>query len=71
MYLTIRPKIPADYLAITEVNNLAFGQLNEGKLVEDLRKNPKFVKELFLLAETNGKIVGHILFFPIVIKLAA
>ncbi|RPJ69729.1 MAG: N-acetyltransferase [Alphaproteobacteria bacterium] len=71
MYLTIRPETSADYLAIKEVNDLAFGQLNEGKLVEDLRKNPKFVTELSLVAEANGKIVGHILFFPIVIKLAA
>lgn len=44
-------------------------QPNEGKLVENLRKNPKFVPELLLVAEINGKIAGHILFFPVVIKL--
>jgi putative acetyltransferase len=70
MSLTIRPETPADYLAIKEVNDLAFGQVNEGELVENLRKNPKFVTELSLVAEANGKIVGHILFFPIVIKSA-
>jgi putative acetyltransferase len=68
---SIRPETPADYLAIKEVNDLAFGQLNEGELVENLRKNPKFATELSLVAEANGKIVGHILFFPIAIKLAA
>jgi putative acetyltransferase len=68
MSLTIRPETPSDYPAITEVNDLAFGQPAEGKLVEDLRKNPKFVTELSLVAEANGEIVGHILFFPIVIR---
>lgn len=62
MLLKIRPEIPSDYPAITEVNDLAFGQPAEGKLVENLRKNPKFVRELSLVAEVDGKIVGHILF---------
>src|SRR5690606_36333808 len=53
----------------TEVNNLAFGQPNKGKLVENLRKNPKFIPELSLVAEIDWKIAGHILFFPVVIKL--
>ncbi|WP_394325904.1 GNAT family N-acetyltransferase [Methanosarcina horonobensis] len=53
---------------MTEVNDLAFGQPAEGKLVENLRKNPKFIHELSLVAEADGKIVGHVLFFPIKIK---
>ncbi|WP_052734268.1 GNAT family N-acetyltransferase [Methanosarcina sp. 2.H.A.1B.4] len=63
MILKIRPETPPDYPAITEVNNLDFGQPAEGKLVETLRKNPKFVPELSLVAEVDGKIAGHILFF--------
>ena len=47
------------------------GNLFKRKLVETLRKNPKFVPELSLVAEADGKIVGHILFFPIKIKSAA
>lgn len=70
MFLKIRPETPSDYPAIAEVNDLAFGQPNEGKLIENLRKNQKFVPELSLVAEVNGKIVGHILFFPIKIKSA-
>lgn len=69
MFLKIRPETPADYSAITQINDLAFGQPSEGKLVENLRKNPKFIPELSLVAEINGKIAGHILFFPVVIKL--
>lgn len=34
MSLTIRPETPSDYPAVTEVNDLAFGQPAEGKLVE-------------------------------------
>jgi predicted N-acetyltransferase YhbS len=40
---------------------------NEGQLVEKLRKAPTFVEELSLVAELEGKVVGHILFTPIVI----
>ena len=70
MPLKIRPETPSDYSTIAGVNDLAFGQPAEGKLIENLRKNPKFVPELSLVAEADGKIVGHILFFPIKIKSA-
>lgn len=68
MNLITRPETPDDYPSITEVNNLAFGRPDEGKLIENLRKNPKFVPELSLVAEADGKVTGHILFFPIKIK---
>jgi putative acetyltransferase len=67
--LKIRSENPSDYIVITKVNDLAFGQPNEGKLVENLRKNPKFIPELSFAAEIDGKIAGHILFFLVVIKL--
>ena len=63
MPLEIRPETPSDYSAITKVYEFAFGQSAEGKLVENLRKNPKFVPELSLVAEADEKIVDHILFF--------
>jgi len=66
----IRPETSADYQAITEVNDLAFRQPVEGKLVEKLRKNPKYVPKLSLVAEVDRIIVGYILFFPIIIKTA-
>ena len=47
---------------------MAFGQEAEGKLIENLRKNRKFIKELSLVACMGNEIVGHILFFPIFIK---
>jgi predicted N-acetyltransferase YhbS len=50
------------------INDMAFGRELEGILVEKLRKNKKFIKELSLVACMGNEIVGHILFFPITIK---
>lgn len=61
----IRTEKSGDYKDISRVNDLAFGQKNEGTLVEKLRKKPGFLPGLSLVAELEGKIVGHILFFPI------
>jgi len=47
------------------MNNLAFKQENEGRLVENLRKNTDFIPGLSLVAEEDNELVGHILFFPI------
>ena len=66
--LTIRPEQPLDYSAISEVNNLAFGQENEPRLVEFLRRSPGFIPELSLVAVLENQVVGHILFSPVVIE---
>ncbi len=44
---------------------MAFGQENEGILIENLRKNQQYVNAISLVAEINDKLVGHILFFPV------
>jgi len=66
--LKIRPEKEEDFAKITEVNDLAFEQKNEGILVERLRKTGRFISELSLVAELEGKIVGHILFYPVTIR---
>ncbi len=66
--LFIRPELSNDYQSITELNVKAFGQPGEAKLVEDLRRNPQFIKGLSLVAVLDGKLLGHILFFPIIIR---
>ncbi|MHC1775411.1 MAG: GNAT family N-acetyltransferase [Lentimicrobium sp.] len=66
--LIIRPELSSDYSKITRLNDLAFGQPGEGKLVEALRTNPLFIKGLSLVAIINGQVVGHILFFPVLIR---
>ena len=68
MQTTIRSEKPGDYPGIKKVNDLAFGQPNEGILIEKLRENSAFIKELSLITELDGEIIGHILFFPIWIR---
>jgi len=62
MEIRIRQEIKDDYKRVYEINKLAFGQENESKLIEKIRKGPNFVPELSLVAEKDNEIVGHILF---------
>ena len=68
MDVLIRNEEKDDYNDIRKINDLAFGQENEGKLVDSLRKKSEYNHLLSLVAEIKGKIVGHILFFPIKIQ---
>jgi len=65
MDIEIRPENPDDYAGIKLVCDLAFARPNEGEMVSALRKNPRFMKKLSLVALAGGTIVGHILLFPI------
>lgn len=65
MNILIKSETEKDYRDITKVNNLAFGLSSEGLLVENLRLNTDFIKDLSLVAEFENKVIGHILFFPI------
>jgi putative acetyltransferase len=66
--MIIRPEQPTDYLAIREVNVLAFDHReNEANLVEAIRRTPEFIPTLSLVAEVDGQVVGHVLFSPIII----
>jgi len=64
MKVKIRAEGPADCTAVRQVNDEAFGQQDEGKLVEALRAMPGFIGGLSLVAEARGAVVGHILFSP-------
>lgn len=57
---TIRRETAADLPAIRQVNCLAFGQDEEGGIVDAMRDGG-FVR-LSLVAEIDGVVVGHILF---------
>ena len=63
--ITIRPEAPGDLSPIRRVNELAFGQALEARLVDRLRQScPDW---LSLVAEDES-IVGHILFTPVTIE---
>lgn len=65
MNIKLRHEEINDYIGIRQANDLAFGQPNEGILVEKLRLNSSFIDKLSIVAEFNNQIIGHILFFPI------
>lgn len=60
--MNIRPETPADLAAIAEVVERAFGRPDEARLVEALRKDGDAA--ISLLAEDDGRVIGHILFSP-------
>lgn len=68
MDVLIRNERKNDYVEIRKINDLAFGQKNEGNMIEALRKTSDYNASLSLVAEIKNKIVGHILFYPIKIK---
>jgi putative acetyltransferase len=64
--ITIRKATPADYDDIRDVNNRAFGQTDEGKIVDRLRRRNMAV--VSLVAEEGDRIIGHILFSPVIVE---
>jgi predicted N-acetyltransferase YhbS len=67
MNISIRPELPADIDEIYELNTLVFGQDKEARLVDYVRHGSGFIPELSLVAVSDEKIIGYILFSKIVI----
>src|SRR5689334_9340325 len=61
----IRPETTADHEAIREVNRTAFAGEDEARLVDALREGG--YARLSLVAEEEGRVVGHILFSALTI----
>jgi putative acetyltransferase len=60
--LEIRVERPDDIPAIRDVNDRAFGQQQEGHVVDTLRSNGAVL--LSLVATEDAQVVGHILYSP-------
>ncbi|QBP42308.1 GNAT family N-acetyltransferase [Paenisporosarcina antarctica] len=61
--MQIRTETINDYKHVFNLNYLAFEKRDdEAKLVEHIRFSNCFIRELSLVAEEQGKIVGHVLF---------
>jgi predicted N-acetyltransferase YhbS len=58
---TIRAERSRDRDAIADVVAAAFGSPKESRLVEAIRASPYFVPELSLVAEIQGRVVGHVM----------
>ena len=61
--IEIRPEQPGDIAAIREVNRRAFGQDQEGHIVDALRANGAAV--LSLVAAMDDRVVGHVMYSPL------
>lgn len=59
--IIVRPEQPEDVRAIDVVHISAFGGEAEAQMVSALRMLPTYNRELSLVAELNGRIVGHVL----------
>ncbi len=67
--MIIRPETHADYAAIAEVNASVFGRAKEATIVDVHRHRSAFDPELSLVAEIDGRVVGHALFSPRIIRI--
>ena len=63
--VTVRDEAPADVDAVRDVVTRAFEQPAESQLVDALRKAGKAT--ISLVAEREGRIVGHVMFSPVTI----
>jgi len=58
--IKVRAETADDFRAIDVVNLSAFEGEEEAQLIGALRKSPGFIPDLSLVAELNGRIVGHV-----------
>ena len=61
--MRIRPERPSDRAAVAEVITAAFGGAAEAELVARLHDNGN--ASIALVAEHDGRVVGHVLFSPV------
>ena len=61
--VVIRSEQPADLAAVREIHRRAFGQEEEGAIVDALRANG--AAQLSLVAVLGARLVGHILYSPV------
>lgn len=66
MTCLIRSELPTDCDAVRGLHDLAFGQPQEGRLVDALRASS--AKRISLVAVAAGTVVGHIYFSPVTIE---
>ena len=64
--ISVRQERPEDVPAIRDVNEQAFGRVDEADIVDALRK--RGAVSISLVAIQEDQVVGHILFSPVTIK---
>ena len=59
--VTCRAERLEDHRAISDVVAAAFGSRAEAELVENIRESEYFIPQLSVVAESDGRIVGHVM----------
>ena len=59
--MIIRPETAADHDAIRKINDEAFGDPIDAKLVDAIRASDRYVPELSLVAVSEGQTLGHVI----------
>lgn len=63
--VTIRHETPADYDAITRLNDLAFGETAQSAIIHELRGSGEALWSKVLVK--NGDIIGHLMFYRVLL----
>ena len=58
--MIIRKEEKKDFNTIRDINNICFKGDYESKLIDHIRNGKNFI--LYLVAEDNGKVIGHIMY---------
>ncbi len=66
--IKVRAEAGSDFNAIDVVNLSAFQGEAEAQLVGELRRSPGFIPDLSLVAELNGRIVGHVVLSRVALR---
>lgn len=61
--IIIRHETPADYEAITKLNDLAFGETAQSKIIAELRDSGDALWSKVLLKD--DKVIGHLMFYKV------
>lgn len=62
----VRAELPGDEVAIARVNDAAFNQADESRIIEAIRQAGH--SNISLVALGGSEVVGHILFTPVVVE---
>ncbi|MBK5224030.1 MAG: N-acetyltransferase [Acidimicrobiia bacterium] len=57
----IRREVADDHAAVAAVVEAAFGSPAEARLVDAIRASSEYIAELALVAELDGRVVGHVM----------
>ena len=65
MTIVIRPETPEDFIAIDQINDAAFGETAQSRIIRELRDANEVLWSKVL--EKDGQLIGHLLFYRVLI----